>query len=38
MGWNKINWKPSANLTEGIYFIVLKQGNENTMKKVIYSK
>jgi hypothetical protein len=38
MGWNKINWKPSANLPEGIYFIVLKQGNKTSVNKVIRTK
>ncbi len=41
-GWNTYTWKVlengKNNLPEGIYFIVLKQGNETVSKKTIYSK
>ncbi|MCD4746689.1 MAG: T9SS type A sorting domain-containing protein, partial [Bacteroidales bacterium] len=41
-GWNSCTWKPSessqAELTEGLNFIVLKQGSATIVQKVIYSK
>ena len=41
-GWNLYIWKPAENgrteLPKGVYFIVLKQGNETIVQKVIYSK
>lgn len=41
-GWNSQTWNPGKsienNLPEGIYFIVLSQGEKTTVQKVIYSK
>jgi hypothetical protein len=41
-GWNSYTWKLADNdrikLQQGVYFIVLKQGNATIVQKVIYSK
>ncbi len=41
-GWDSYTWNPvkirQTDLPEGIYFIVLKQGNESTVQKVVYTK
>lgn len=39
--WNSYTWKPvnsNIELSEGVYFIVLKQGSATIVQKVIYSK
>jgi len=41
-GWNLYIWEPAdrgqKELPEGVYFIVLKQGSETIVQKVIFSK
>ena len=41
-GWNSCIWKPADSdqieLSEGVYFIVLKKGSATIVRKVIYSK